>query len=222
MSLIIVGGIVAAVLTIGLSGCATAGSAPDAPVTPGASDATTAPASPIVTGADARAQLADVPLPSATDPVLAIGTVLEQDGIAMLCVGAVAESDPPKCGGPELVGWDWEAFDHQETHGVRFVQGVAIEGTYDAAAQTFTPTGEPTSAAAIQLPAIEAPQGDLDEPTLLAIQQDLGESGRDDFITSWPEKGILVLTVTYDDGSIQAGIDEIYGPGVVFVISAMR
>lgn len=222
MRRITVGGIAAAVLTIALAGCATAGSPPDAPASPGASDAPTAPASPIVTGADARARLADLPMPSATEPVLAIGTVLEQDGIAMLCVGPVAESAPPQCGGPALVGWDWAAFDHEETGGVRWVQGVAVQGTYDARAQTFTQQGEPMSAAAIQLPAIETPKGDLDEATIAAVQEDLLTLQRADIFSSWGETGTVVLNVAYDDGSIQAALDEVYGPGVVFVVSAMR
>ncbi len=216
------GGIAAAVLTIGLAGCATAGSAPDAPASPGASDSPTAPAAPVVTGSDARARLADLPTPSATEPVLAIATVLEQDGGAILCVGAVAESAPPQCDGPELLGWDWSAFEHEETGGVRWVQGVAIEGTYDAEAQTFTRTGEPMSAAAIQLPAIETPEGALDEATIAAVQEDLATIEGPNMLGSWGERGTVVLNVTYDDGSVQAAIDDIYGDGVVFVVPALR
>lgn len=218
----IVGGIAAAVLTIALAGCAGAGSAPDAPASPGASDTPTAPASPIVTGADARARLADLPMPSAGESVLAIGTVLEREGIAMLCVGPVAESAPPQCAGPELVGWDWAVFDHEETGGVRWAQGVAVEGTYDAQAQTFTQQGEPMSAAAIQLPAIEIPTGTLDDATAQAVVEDLFSLERPDLFSANPESGIVALDVAYDDGSMQAAIDEVYGPGVVFVVSAMR
>ncbi|MGC5077556.1 hypothetical protein [Agrococcus sp. DT81.2] len=224
MRSIIVGGIAAAVLTFALAGCASAGSAPDAPVSPGASDSPTAPAAPVGTGDDAREKLADLPMPSATEPVLAIGTVLEQDGAPTLCVGFVAESAPPQCAGMELIGWDWAAFEHQDSGGVRWTQGVAIEGTYDAAAQTFTATGEPMSAAAIQLPAIETPQGDLDEATVSAIQDDLEPLmlERPDILGSWSENGTLVLNVTYDDGSVQAALDDIYGTGVAFVVPALR
>ncbi|MFA4841218.1 MAG: hypothetical protein WC580_05895 [Agrococcus sp.] len=222
MRSIIVGGIAAAVLTVALAGCAGAGSTPDAPASPGASDTPTAPAAPVGTGADAQARLADLPMPSATEPVLAIGTVLEQEGGAILCVGPVAESAPPQCAGPELVGWDWAAFDREETGGVRWAQRVAVEGTYDAQAQRFTPTGEPMSAAAIQLPAVEVPQGSLDDATLESVQSDLWSLERPDFLSSAGERGILVLNVAYDDGSIQAALDDIYGPGVVFVVSAMR
>lgn len=222
MRSIVVGGIAAAVLTFALVGCASAGTAPDAPASPGASEAPTAPTAPVSTGADAQARLAELPMPSATEPVLAIGTVLEHDGIATLCVGPVAESAPPQCAGMELVGWDWAAFDHEQTGGVRWVQGVAIEGTYDAGAQTFTATGAPMSAAAIQLPAIETPQGDLDEATIAAVQEDLATIEGPNMLGSWGEQGTVVLNVTYDDGSVQAAIDDIYGPGVVFVVPALR
>lgn len=218
----IVGGIAAAVLSIALAGCASAGSAPDAPASPGASDSPTAPAAPVGTGADAQARLAELPMPSATEPVLAIATVLEQDGVALLCVGAVAESAPPQCSGPELVGWDWATFEHQDTGGVRWVQGVAIEGTYDAESQTFMPTGAPMSAAAIQLPAIETPQGELDEATIAAVQDDLATIEGPNMLGSWGERGTVVLNVTYDDGSVQAAVDDIYGSHVVFVVSALR
>lgn len=222
MRSIIVGGIAAAALTFALAGCATAGSAPDAPASPGASESPTAPAAPVTTGADAQARLAELPMPSATEPVLAVGTVLEQDGGSIICVGGVAESAPPQCSGLELVGWDWAAFEHAETGGVRWAQGVAIEGSYDAEAQTFTPTGEPMSAAAIQLPAIEVPEGDLDEATIAAVQEDLWSLERPDFLSSGGERGLLMLNVAFDDGSMQAALDDIYGPGVVFVVPALR
>ena len=217
-----VGGIAAAVLTLALAGCASAGSAPDAPASPGASDAPTAPPAPVGTGTEAQARIGELPMPSATEPVLAIGTVLEQEGGAILCVGPVAESAPPQCAGPELIGWDWASFEHEQTGGVRWVQGVAIEGTYDAVAQAFTPTGAPMSAAAIQSRAVETPQGQLDEATIAAVQDDLATLQRPDVFGSWGDIGTVVFSVAFDDGSMQAALDDIYGPGVVFVVPAMR
>ena len=210
MRSIVLGGVAATIL-LAVAGCA-------APGTGGAS----APAAPVPTGAEVQAQLAELPTPSADSPVLAIATVLEQDGTAILCVGPVAESAPPQCDGPELIGWDWAAFEHQETGGVRWVQGVAVEGTYDAEAATFTQTGEPMSAAAITLPAIEVPAGDLDDATIEAVQADFFAIERADVLGAHGEQGTVVVEVVYDDGSVQAAIDEIYGAGVVFVVSALR
>lgn len=204
------GGLAATVL-LAVAGCASPGT-----------DGATAPAAPVPTGAEVQAQLAELPTPSADSPVLAIATVLEEDGGAILCVGVVAESAPPQCGGPELIGWDWASVEHQETGGVRWVQGVAVEGTYDAEAAAFTQTGEPMSAAAITLPAIEVPEGDLDDATIEAVQADFFAIERSDVLGSHGEQGTVVVEVVYDDGSVQAAIDEIYGEGVVFVVSALR
>ena len=46
----------------------------------------------------------------------ATGTVLESaDHGPQLCLGAVAASLPPQCGGPDLLGWDWAAVDGEES-----------------------------------------------------------------------------------------------------------
>ncbi|WP_072313791.1 hypothetical protein [Agrococcus sp. Marseille-P2731] len=202
MRSIAIGGIAAAVL-LGVAGCASAGG--PAPTAPGT----------------ASSSLADLPTPSPAGEVLAVATVLEQGDGQILCAGGVAESAPPQCEGPELLDWDWDAFDHQETGGVRWAQGVAITGTYDAEASAFTQTGEPMSAAAITLPAAEVPVGDLDATTVESLQRELSELDRPDFLVLVGEQGILALHVLYDDGSIQAALDEVYGAGSVFVTSAL-
>lgn len=207
MRSIALGGLAAAIL-LGVAGCAGAGpAAPDAPVP---------------TGPEVQAQLVALPAPTTDSPVLAVATVLESDGGALLCLGAVAESAPPQCDGLELLGWDWDAFEHIESGGVRWAQGVAIVGTYEPEAGTFTQTGEPMSAAAITMPAIEVPGGSLDDATIEAVQSDFGAVERADVLGTYGEQGTLVVEVVYDDGTVQGAVDEIYGPGVVFVMSALR
>ncbi len=81
--------------------------------------------------------------------VIARATVLD-DGTngPQLCLGGVAESYPPQCGGPDVIGWDWSAvsgFDHAS--GVRWGEFV-VTGTYDATAGTFTLTRPAIAAAA--------------------------------------------------------------------------
>ena len=67
-----------------------------------------------------------------------LATVLDDGDGPELCLGAVAESYPPQCGGPALVGWDWA--DHEgtfeEASGVRW-GAYALEGRYDSDANTF-------------------------------------------------------------------------------------
>jgi hypothetical protein len=65
-------------------------------------------------------------------------TVLDDADGPKLCVGGVAESLPPQCGGLPLVGWDWEAVDGEETAGGARWGDYRVVGTFDG--QTFTVT----------------------------------------------------------------------------------
>lgn len=207
-----------------LAGCAaTTGSASGAPAS---SEVATAPPTPTstptatpdaVTGATAQALLAQLPRPSATGPVLAVGTVIDA-GTPMLCFN-VAASYPPQCGGPTIVGWDWSLVAHEEASGVRWADGVALRVTYDAEAFTIAPTEAPLDLASITMPAREIPAGDLDEATIAALQADLLTLERADVQGHGGENGTYVVDVVYDDGSMQSALDGIYGPGVMHVAS---
>lgn len=220
MSSILRSGVVAAAVVLLVAGCA-AGPGSSGGSAPPASDAPPAPAQPVVTGAEAQAQLADLPMPSAPEPVMAIGLVLD-DGEPILCLGPVAESAPPQCSGPALAGFDWaQVAEPVEMSGVRWAQ-VAMQVTYDAEAFTATQVGELLDLAAITLPAIEYPTGDLDDATIAAVQEDLMTLRRPDVFGAAGMDGVVVLSVLHDDGSMQEAIDGIYGRGVVFVESALR
>ncbi|NYE20408.1 hypothetical protein [Microbacterium immunditiarum] len=108
-------GAVAVVAALALAGCATprAGSVP-----PGGS------------GPDSAA------LVTTKHPV----TVLDDGDGAELCLGAMAASYPPQCGGPSLVGWDWSRYvgEFEDAAGVRWGSFI-LTGTYDADADAFTP-----------------------------------------------------------------------------------
>ncbi|WP_425844870.1 hypothetical protein [Agrococcus sp. TSP3-2-1] len=217
---ILLGGLAATVVLLAVAGCATAGPGTSGGPAPSATSAPAAPAQPVATGADAQAQLAGLPMPSATEPVMAIGLALD-DGEPILCLGPVMESAPPQCSGPALAGFDWAQLEPVEMEGVRWAQ-VAMQVTYDAASHTVTQAGELLDLAAITMPAIEYPTGDLDEATIAAVQADLDSLERADVLGHVGMDGVVVLSVTFDDGSMQAALDEIYGDGVVFVESALR
>ncbi|QUW18966.1 hypothetical protein [Agrococcus sp. Marseille-Q4369] len=214
------GGLAATVVLLAVAGCATAGPGSSGGPAPSATSAPAAPAQPVATGADAQAQLAGLPMPSATEPVMAIGLVLD-DGEPILCLGPVMESAPPQCSGPALARFDWAQLEPVEMEGVRWAQ-VAMQVTYDAASHTVTQAGDLLDLAAITMPAIEYPTGDLDEATIAAVQADLDSLERADVLGHVGMDGVVVLSVTFDDGSMQAALDEIYGDGVVFVESALR
>ena len=91
-------------------------------------------------------------IPAATGEVTATGTVMDT-GRPELCLGAVAESYPPQCGGPPILGWDWEAVDGEERSGDTRWGTYTVTGTFDGSTFTLTqpprppaPIGEPDRA----------------------------------------------------------------------------
>ena len=82
-------------------------------------------------------------------------TVLDDGGGAELCLGGVAESLPPQCGGPPVAAWDWDdhAGDFEDVGGVRWGE-FHVVGTFDG--ESFTATRV--------TPADEYEPPDVDEP----------------------------------------------------------
>lgn len=90
-------------------------------------------------GAAADASSGEVPQPVPDGEVRTSGLVMvidEGDG-PELCLGAVAESYPPQCGGPALADFDWGDVGSEEASGVRW-GSYALTGTFDGT--TFTVT----------------------------------------------------------------------------------
>lgn len=111
----------------GVAGCATR-------------DMTTLPGAPPESG-----EPAPVPLPTDPGPYRATGTVLEsREHGPMLCMW-VDTSYPPQCGDIELVGWDWDQVDDEESaSGTTWGGPYEITGTWDGQRITLT---EPPRAA---------------------------------------------------------------------------
>ncbi|WP_309647615.1 hypothetical protein [Nocardioides sp.] len=143
-------------------------------------------------------------------------------GPVELCLGAIAESYPPQCGGPAIPNWDWA-----DQQGMFEQQGkirwgtFAVTGTWDGTAFSVTdaipaalydpmmpePTEPPSPATAYtdaELQEIATEVGDLP-----------GAQG------AYGGDGHVMVDVTYDDGSIQAWADEEYGESVVLVNPAL-
>lgn len=84
--------------------------------------------------------------PPADQRYEADATVLESpDHGPQLCLGAVNESYPPQCGGPDIVGWDWAAVAGAESASGTTWGSFHVVGTYAAGA--FTLTEPPTAPA---------------------------------------------------------------------------
>lgn len=244
---------------------------------------------------------APVPSSSPDGRLVGRGLVLDDGSGPELCLGGVAESLPPQCGGPKLVGWSWPA-DAERAAGVTWVDA-ALLGTYDG--HRFTVVRTLSNAETTRLfPAEEMPDfatpcpepaggwvaPDPDRATeddqqrvFTAAERlpgyaeswldDLGDSAQDPrkivvnvrvtgdpataeralravwggslcvtradhsaaelrriqtelmrlpgALTSGAGQAPVDLTVTYDDGSLQAELDGRYGPGLVEVASAL-
>jgi hypothetical protein len=84
-------------------------------------------------------EAAPVPLPTGPGPYRASGTVLEsREHGPMLCM-MVATSYPPQCGDVELVGWDWDLVDDEESaSGTTWGGPYEVTGTWDGERLTLT------------------------------------------------------------------------------------
>jgi hypothetical protein len=70
-------------------------------------------------------------------------TVLEGGGHGPQLCSMVAESLPPQCGGPDVVGWDWSKVEHESQGGVKWGE-YRVVGTWGGARLTLTePPGKP-------------------------------------------------------------------------------
>ncbi len=159
--------------------------------------------------------------------VIGQGTVLQVDEAApMFCLGAVMESYPPQCDGPEIVGWDWDDVEGAETASGVTWGAYALQGTWDG--ERFTVT-QPAMLLALYdpMPFVDPytdPEmaGTNEESRLLEIQEELSADPELRPLTSAPQNGYLFATYIHDDGDIQSFFDDRYGPDVVHVVSALR
>jgi len=72
--------------------------------------------------------------------------VLEGGGHGPQLCAMVAESFPPQCSGPDVVGWDWSKVEHESQNGVKWGE-YRVVGTWDGARLTLTePPGAPVRA----------------------------------------------------------------------------
>lgn len=164
---------------------------------------------------------------SAPGEVLGQGTVLQVgDAAPQFCLGAVMESYPPQCSGPEIVGWDWTVAGYSESASGVTWGAYAVQGLWDG--ETFEVT-EPPIPLALYSPMFipdphldESNPGPGSESELARIQEDSGTWDIPGMLSSWPTNGYLFVQVIYDDGTIQDALDARYGSGVVVVQSALR
>ena len=168
----------------------------------------------------------EAPVPDGPVRTLNLATVMDK-GSPELCLGPVAESYPPQCGGPAITNWDWsrhgqEMFEQQgdirwgtymvtgRWDGTAFEVTETIPGAlYDAISPEPSPTPSPATV--------------YTDRELLEIANELTDSlpGVQGAYGGEGTNGHVLADVIYDDGSLQAWADEQYGAGVVLITSAL-
>jgi hypothetical protein len=166
------------------------------------------------------------PAPASTGPVTAVTTVLQEgDDPPVLCMGGVAESFPPQCDGPEIIGWDWGAVEAESEQDTTWGM-YAVEGTWDGESFHLTDAADGSTE-----PGALPDDPRLDPDNAGTVGTDMSETETQelqnkvfdelDGLSGWVENGYVWVTVVYDDGSIQRYADDKYGADTVVVQSAL-
>ncbi|MGI8684856.1 MAG: hypothetical protein ACR2MO_07185 [Acidimicrobiales bacterium] len=150
-------------------------------------------------------------------------TVLESPKHGPELCHVLALSLPPQCGGPAVVGWDWNAVEGEETVRGTTWGGWHVTGTFDGERFTLTgPAGPERPQDQRQAPDFSAacaqPDG-LDQARDSAewdtAPHNFATSGIPDLVASWvsyptgPGNGPVVANVVVLPGSRQAAFDHI-------------
>jgi len=177
-------------------------------------------------GSGTTAMPTEAPVPPG--PVRTVNLVTVMDtGEPQLCMGPVAESYPPQCGGPVITNWDWAVHGqdmYDEEGDVRWGTYV-LTGAWNG--ETFEVTE--TIPGALYDPMVPEPTATPD-PTVEHTDKEL-EDIAEELMDGLPgilgayggegSDGHVLADVTYDDGSLQAWADQQYGAGVVLISSAL-
>lgn len=164
----------------------------------------------------APGELSALPRPLPERIVTVRGLALDDGGGEVLCPGPVMESAPPQCDGVPMVGFDWSTVPPVAVSSARWGDAV-VRGTWDGATFTVTEPGPDGWAP----PAIDPPVGSITDAELERMAEELQWLERPDLVGMGWSDGYLELQVAYDEGSMQAFLDEHYGPGAVVVHSSM-
>ncbi|MCY4726928.1 hypothetical protein NYO98_11625 [Nocardioides sp. STR2] len=178
---------------------------------------------------DAPSGGAPTPVPEGEVRTSGLVTVLDSGGGPEMCLGAVAESYPPQCGGPALADFDWGDVGSEEAAGVRW-GSYALTGTYDGS--TFTVT-DAIPAALYDTTAQPQPEplaAACDEPTTTdtakATPEDLdatlaAASALPSYASAWLTGNTINVAVTGDAEAAEAELRRTWG-GMLCVTTVER
>ena len=182
-------------------------------------------------GAAADASSGEVPRPVPDGEVRTGGLVMvidDGDG-PELCLGPVAESYPPQCGGPALTDFDWGDAGSEEASGVRW-GSYALTGTFDGSTFTVTDAIPAALYDTMAAPEEEPLAAACDDPTTTdtaqATPEDLdatlaAASALPTYASAWLTGNTINVAVTEDAEGAEAELRTTWG-GMLCVTTVER
>ncbi|RYB92556.1 hypothetical protein EUA06_06320 [Nocardioides glacieisoli] len=162
---------------------------------------------------------APTPVPDGQVRTRGLVTVLDTGDGPELCLGAVAESYPPQCGGPELVDFDFGDVGAEKASGVTWGQ-YNVTGTYDGTTFTVTDaipaalydTMAKPEAGGLEPACDDATTTDAD----MASPEDMdatlaAASALPTYATAWLSNGTISVAVTEDPEAAEAELRKTWG-----------
>lgn len=151
--------------------------------------------------------------------VVAEGTVLDVNGVVVICLGAVAESAPPQCSGTPLEGWSWDGIGGAGALDAMWGD-YTVQGTYDgeriAVTQTPSPAAHPDPAPEVTV------TDDAERKRLTDVWEQIVDRIGTRTISTHIDPDRVEVHVVWDDGTLQDAADAEFGEGVVYIRSALR
>jgi hypothetical protein len=182
-------------------------------------------------GAAAEAPSGEAPRPVPDGEVRTSGlvTVLDDGDGPEMCLGAVAESYPPQCGGPALADFDWGDVGSEEAAGVRW-GSYALTGTFDGSTFTVTDAIPAALYDAMAQPGAGGLEPACDDATTtdadMATPEDMdatlaAASALPTYATAWLSNGTISVAVTEDAEGAEAELRKTWG-GLLCVTTVER
>jgi hypothetical protein len=179
--------------------------------------------------ADAPSGGAPTPVPEGEVRTGGLVTVLDSGDGPEMCLGAVAESYPPQCGGPALADFDWGDVGSEEAAGVRW-GSYALTGTYDGSTFTVTDAIPAALYDTMAQPEPEPLAAACDRPTTTdtakATPEDLdatlaAASALPSYASAWLTGNTINVAVTEDPEAAEAELRRTWG-GMLCVTTVER
>jgi hypothetical protein len=187
------------------------------------------PASGSGTAADASSGEAPRPVPDGEVRTSGLVMVIDDGDGPEMCLGAVAESYPPQCGGPALADFDWGDVGSEEASGVRW-GSYALTGTFDGSTFTVTDAIPAALYDTMAEPEQEPLAAACDDPTTTdtakATPEDLdatlaAASALPTYASAWLTGNTINVAVTEDAEGAEAELRTTWG-GMLCVTTVER